>query len=73
MYINCGIDPIHPDYHIPLEEIRFQNCLIFKCTSTGISLIHLVMSEEMNEAVKKMKELENTDTHEIDNQNKDTK
>lgn len=31
------------------------------------------MSEEMNEAVNKMKELENTDTHEIDNQNKDTK
>lgn len=69
MYVNCGIDPIHPDYYIPMNEIETD--LRLKCTSTGIQLIHLVMSEEMNEAVSKMKELENI--QEVDAQKTDSK
>ncbi|CAD8084338.1 unnamed protein product [Paramecium primaurelia] len=58
MYINCGLDPVHYSYVMPLNEIKQTNQLRIKCIQTGISLIHLVMSEEMNEKVNKMKEQE---------------
>ncbi|CAD8068185.1 unnamed protein product [Paramecium primaurelia] len=58
MYINCGLDPVHYSYVMPLNEIQQSNQLRIKCIQTGISLIHLVMSEEMNEKVNKMKEQE---------------
>lgn len=55
MYINCGIDPIHPDLTISKDEIE-KKVLRLRFQVTGQSLIHMVMSEEMNEAVNKMKE-----------------
>ncbi|CAD8098768.1 unnamed protein product [Paramecium sonneborni] len=58
MYINCGLDPVHYSYVMPLNEIKQTNQLRIKCIQTGVSLIHLVMSEEMNEKVNKMKEQE---------------
>ncbi|CAD8099390.1 unnamed protein product [Paramecium sonneborni] len=58
MYINCGLDPVHYSYVMPIHEIKQTNQLRIKCIQTGISLIHLVMSEEMNEKVNKMKEQE---------------
>lgn len=61
------MDPVHPDYHIPWSEVINFGQLRLKCTASGISLIHLMMSEEMNEAVNKMKELENNENQEQEN------
>ena len=68
MYVNLGTDPIHPDYHINLDEIPEQLCL--RCNLTNISIIHMMMSEEMNEAVNKIKEVENVNDDTIENDGK---
>ncbi|CAD8166748.1 unnamed protein product [Paramecium octaurelia] len=68
MYINCGMDPVHYSYMIPFEEIKLNNQLRIKCLQTAISLIHLVMSEEMNEKVNKMKEQDGNDQQNLQHQ-----
>ncbi|CAK77025.1 unnamed protein product (macronuclear) [Paramecium tetraurelia] len=68
MYINCGMDPVHCSYVIPFEEIKLNNQLRIKCLQTAISLIHLVMSEEMNEKVNKMKEQDGNDQQNLQQQ-----
>ncbi|CAD8086504.1 unnamed protein product [Paramecium sonneborni] len=55
MYINCGIDPVHYSYVIPLEEIQLNNQIRIK-SFQPISLISFVMSEEMNERINRLKE-----------------
>ena len=50
IYVNCGNDPVNEDITINSEDIDKRD-LIIKTKEITISLIHKLMSEEVNETM----------------------